>query len=90
MGKKDILELAHQKSTLSHRELREAFSAIVSAISETLLKQGRVSIPKFGVLKVKERAPRKGRNPKTGEIIQIPAKKAVVFRPAKALKEVLQ
>lgn len=50
---------------------------------------GECRIPGFGTLKVTERPARKGRNPATGEVIDIPAKRVITFRPAKALKDAI-
>ena len=66
---------------------------IVEAVFETLrgaiTKDGRFSYPGFGTFTVKNRKARDGRNPRTGEPIQIPASKTVAFKPAPAFKEAL-
>lgn len=62
----------------------EAFTAV----TRTALKEGkRVAIPDFGALSTKERAARKGRNPKTGEELDIPAKTVVAFKAYPALAD---
>jgi len=55
--------------------------------SELVSNQSKIRLDKVGIIQVKERAARKGRNPQTGEEIRIPASKKVAFRAAKSLKE---
>ncbi|OIS65855.1 DNA-binding protein, partial [Bacillus subtilis] len=63
---------------------------VFDTISEALKSGEKVSIPGFGTFEVRERAARKGRNPQTGEEIDIPATKAPAFKPAKALKDAVK
>jgi DNA-binding protein HU-beta len=60
---------------------------LVTLIVKNLKKGNRIRIAGLGILQVKKRAARMGRNPATGEAIQIPAKKKIAFRAAKELKE---
>jgi DNA-binding protein HU-beta len=64
-----------------------AYDGLFTLLAETLKKGDSVAISGFGSFKVVERKARKGRNPRTGEEIRIPASKAVKFTPGKALKE---
>ena len=66
-----------------------AVDAVFDAISEALRQGEKVQIIGFGNFKVRERAARKGRNPQTGEEINIAASKVPAFRPGKGLKEVV-
>jgi len=61
--------------------------AITSTVTEALKAEGKLAIPSLGTFEVKERAARNGRNPQTGEKVEISAKKNPAFKPAKALKE---
>jgi len=61
--------------------------AVLNGIASGLKKQGSVSLVGFGTFKVKTRAERMGRNPKTGESIKIAARKAVTFKASKELKK---
>jgi DNA-binding protein HU-beta len=72
-------------STLAQAEA--AYDSLFGIIKATLQKGDAVSIAGFGSFKVVERKARKGRNPRTGEEIQILASRAVKFTPGKALKE---
>ena len=74
-------------STLAQAEA--AYDKLFAIVGATLKKGDAVSISGFGSFKVVERKARKGRNPRTGEEIQIPASKAVKFLPGKALKDSL-
>jgi DNA-binding protein HU-beta len=64
-----------------------AVDAVVNAITEALTKGEKISIAGFGHFEVRDRPARTGRNPRTGEAVQIPAKKAPAFKPAKGLKD---
>lgn len=70
--------------------VENTFNAICSVIAAELLGGGEISLPGVGKLKVKETAARKGRNPKTGEAIDIPARNKVVFAACKELKEAMK
>ena len=72
-------------STLAQAEA--AYEKLFDIIGATLKKGDAVTISGFGSFKVVERKARKGRNPRTGQEIQIPASRAVKFTPGKALKE---
>jgi len=68
----------------SHRIVDEIFAII----KQQLLDGNRVHIVGFGTLEVVKRRARRGRNPATGETIELPAKRALVFRPSRAIKSV--
>ncbi len=77
-----------EKHDLSKKLMNEILSAdLVGLLVKNLKKGNRVRIAGLGILQVKKRAARTGRNPATGESIQIPAKKKIAFRAAKELKE---
>jgi len=69
---------------------REAVDAIISAITDSLVREERVTLVGFGTFQVMERKARKGVNPQTRETIQIPAKKVPKFRPGKGLREAVK
>ena len=64
-----------------------AVDEVIDAIGEALEAGDEVSLKGFGAFKVQEKGARKGRNPRTGDEVDIPAKKVVKFKPASALKE---
>jgi len=88
MTKADVVKSLKAQAGLSTLAQAEAAYEKLFAIIATSLKKGdSLSIAGFGSFKLVERKARKGRNPRTGEEITIPATKAVKFTPAKALKE---
>ncbi|MGI9500639.1 MAG: HU family DNA-binding protein [Geminicoccaceae bacterium] len=74
-------------SGLSKAQAGQAITAFVDHLQTRLSQGDRVSLPGVGQFEVAERAARDGRNPRTGEVIAIPASKAVKFKPGKALKD---
>ena len=90
MTKAEFVKTLKEKAGLSTLAQAEVAYEKLFAIIRANLKQGDdVSIPGFGSFKVVNRKARKGRNPRTGKEIQIPASQAVKFTPGKALKESL-
>ena len=90
MNKQDLVKLVSEKTGISKEAAGKVQKAVIEAISSTLEKGDSVSLIGFGSFKVIERAAREGRNPSTGEKMQIPASKAVKFTPSKVLKERIQ
>ena len=90
MNSGDLVKLVCEKTGISKEAAGQAQKAVIEAISSALEKGDSVSLIGFGSFKVIERAAREGRNPSTGEKIQIPASKAVKFTPSKVLKERVQ
>ena len=90
MTKADLVKMLKEKaglSTLAQAEL--AYTKLFAIITATLKKGDAVAISGFGSFRVVDRKARKGRNPRTGKEIQIPASKTVKFTSGKALKESL-
>jgi DNA-binding protein HU-beta len=83
-------ELADQIASaqgLSKADAKKVVDAVFVAIGDAAAKGDEVSLPGFGKFKVKESAAREGRNPATGDTIQIAASKKLAFTPAKAVKD---
>jgi len=76
-----------ESQELSKKKVNEIMEELVGQLVKNLKKGNRVRIAGLGILQVKKRAARMGRNPATGETIKIPAKKKIAFRAAKELKE---
>ena len=87
MNKNELIAAVAEKSGLSKKDAEAAITAAVEAMTEALAQQEKVQLVGFGSFEVKTRAERVGRNPKTKEAIHIPASKAPIFKPGKALKD---
>ena len=88
MTKAEFVKTLKEKAGLATLAQAEtAYNGLFSIIRETLAKGGGVVVSGFGSFKVVQRKAKKGRNPRTGKEIQIPASKAVKFTAGKALKE---
>lgn len=89
LNKVDLAKDVTDVIDLPQVTVKKVIDLVWDIMKERLAGGTQVSIAGFGNFVVKQRAARTGRNPKTGEAIQIEATKAVVFKPAKQLKEVL-
>ncbi len=89
MTKAELVAKVAAEAGLTKAAAERCVNAGINALVEALAKGERVALPGLGVFNVKERKARKGRNPRTGEEIKIPARKVVTFSAAKALKEKL-
>jgi len=89
MKKQDLVALVAGK-TETKKQAQEIVELVFDSIKDALKKKDTVAIAGFCTLKIKQTKARTGRNPKTGETIQIAAKKKVSFRPAKELKELVK
>ncbi len=76
-----------EKHELSKKMANELLGDLVASLTKHLKKGSKIRIPDFGILQVRKRPARMGRNPATGEAIKIKASKKVAFRAAKTLKE---
>jgi len=82
-----VLHLSAQHPQLTAKDVVLVVDTILDALSETLQKGDRAEIRGFGSFALNYRPPRKGRNPKTGEAVGIPAKHVPHFRAGKELRE---
>ncbi len=89
MTKAEIVSRMAQEANITKKEAEAALKAFVSALREALKNGERVRIPGLGVFSVRERKERKGRNPRTGEVITIPKRRVVHFRAEKSLRDSL-
>ena len=90
MNKAELVEKVAIGAGLSKKQAEEAVNALVATVEKALVKGQEVKVAGFGIFAKKARAARVGTNPSTGAKIKIPASKAVVFRPSKALKAKVQ
>ena len=87
MNKTELVNVVSAETNLSKKDVDTAISAAVSAIVEALKSGDKVQLIGFGTFEVKTVAEREGRNPKTLEVIKIPACKKPSFSASKALKD---
>lgn len=87
MNKEDLVKIVSDKTRLTQKEAHELIGVTFDVITSALAKNQRVTLVGFGTFMVRQRAAREGRNPRTGAVLNIPAKKAPVFAPGKALKD---
>ena len=87
MKKAELISAIAAKSGLSKKDSEKALTATFDAIQESLVGGEKVQLVGFGIFDVKDRAARTGRNPKTKEVIQIPATRTPQFKAGKALKD---
>lgn len=84
--KSEFIASVAEKTGFTKAESEEALAAVLETIAEQMTLAKKVTLVGFGTFQAKARAARKGRNPRTGEEIDIPASKAPTFTAAKALK----
>ena len=87
MNKTELINAVAEKADLSKKDAEAAVTAVIDAITESLIQGEKVQLVGFGSFEVKKRAARIGRNPKTKESIEIPASVVPVFKAGKALKD---
>ena len=87
MNKGELIEAVAQSTDLSRADATRAVDAVLDNVTRTLQRGGSVSLVGFGTFSVKKRAARTGRNPRTGESIQIAASNVPGFKAGKALKD---
>lgn len=91
MTKAELVDKIYTKSGLPTKAKSEAaLDATIQAITECLAAGDSITLTGFGSFKVAKRAPRKGRNPRTGMEIDIPASNVVKFTPGKNLKDAVK
>ena len=74
---------------ISKKDAKLAITRCFALIAEEMLQGGEVNIPDFGKFRLRQTEARQGRNPKTGETLEIPAKRVIKFTPNKPLKDKL-
>ena len=87
MNKRELTDRVSETSGLSKSDAANALDAALEAVADALVSGDAVSRPGFGTFEVSSRAARSGRNPQTGESMEIAASKAPAFKPAAALKK---
>lgn len=89
MNNTQLARTLAERSTLSSAEAEEAVAVVFRVIAEEVASGNQVAIPGFGVFEARERAARTGRNPRTGEPLEIAASRAPGFRPYGAFRALM-
>jgi len=87
VNKAELISVMAEKSGMTKKDSEKALNAFVESVEEALVKGDKVQLVGFGTFEVRERSARKGRNPQTGEEIDIPAASVPAFKAGKALKD---
>ena len=90
MNKTDLINAVSDKADLTKKEAGAAVDAVFESIQGSPQKGEKVQLIGFGNFEVRDRAARKGRNPQSGEEIEIPASKVPAFKAGKALKDAVK
>lgn len=89
MNKTELVAAMAEQTNLSKKDVEAALKAFIDVVAEELKKGEKVQLVGFGTFEVSERAAREGRNPQTGETMQIKASKTPKFKAGKALKDMM-
>jgi len=87
LNKTDLINSVSEKAEVTKKDAEKIINAVFASISEALAANEKVQLVGFGTFEVKERAARVGRNPQTGETINISAAKVPTFKAGKGLKD---
>lgn len=89
MTKADLVEQVSKEAEMTKKDAEQLVEIVFDSIVGSLNKGEKIELRGFGSFRVRERNARKGRNPKTGEAVNIPAKRVAYFKPGKDLKELI-
>lgn len=89
MTKADLVEKVAKEADMTKKDAEQLVEIIFDSIIDTLNSGEKIELRGFGSFRVRERNSRKGRNPKTGAAVDIPAKRVAYFKPGKELKELI-
>ncbi len=87
MTKKDIVLRITDMTGIKQVDVKKVVQKTFDVIVDSLMRSEKVELRNFGVFKIKERRPRLGRNPRTGESVPVPARKVAVFKPGLEMKK---
>ncbi len=90
MNKTELIDAVAKKGELTKKDAEKAVNAVLDAVTDALAAGEKIQIVNFGTFEVKTRAARTGRNPKTGEAMEIAASKTPAFTAGKGLKDAVK
>ena len=87
MTRRDMAEAIADRMGLTRSQVSEVIRRVLDGIMETLVSEGRIELRNFGVFEVKGRRPRRARHPRTGEAVDVPARRVVTFKAGRQMGE---
>ncbi|MFH0827684.1 MAG: HU family DNA-binding protein [Candidatus Omnitrophota bacterium] len=90
MTKKDIILKVSDETHLKQTDVKKIVQKTFDYMVEALVRGEKIELRNFGVFKVKERRSRTGRNPRTGQVVPVPPRKVVVFKPGLEMKHAVR
>lgn len=84
--RKDLARAINEKMGFSQRSAEEIIDTVFSSMKETLIRGESIKLVHFGTLSIRKKTPRRGRNPQTGDAMEISSRKMVTFKPSKRLR----
>jgi nucleoid DNA-binding protein len=87
MTKKDIILKVADETNLKQTDVKIVVQKTFDYMVEALVRGEKIELRNFGVFKIKERRSRTGRNPRTGQVVPVPPRKVVVFKPGLEMKQ---
>ena len=87
MTKKDIILKVSDETNLKQIDVKKVVQKTLDCIIEALIRGEKIELRNFGVFKIKQRKSRIGRNPRTGQVVPVPPRKVVVFKPGLEIKK---
>ena len=88
--KTQLIQMLADKTGMTKKDMAMFLESLVETLTSLLRKEEKINIAGLGIFKVADRKAREGRNPRTGEAVQVPAMKVPKFRAAKALKDAVK
>ena len=87
LTKKELVLIVAQETGITQVEVKRVIQRTLDRIIDSLKEGKTIELRNFGVFKVRQRAPRRGRNPKTGQEVPVPPKRVVVFKPGLLMRQ---
>ncbi len=87
LTKKDLVLAVSKETNITQVDVKRVIQLMLHHLIESLKEGKTIELRNFGVFKVRQRAPRRGRNPKTGEEVPVPPKRVVVFKPGLLMRQ---
>ncbi len=90
MTKKDIILKVSDETNLKQIDVKKVVQKTFDCITAALVRGEKIELRNFGVFKIKQRKSRTGRNPRTGQVVPVPPRKVVVFKPGLEMKQAVK